>query len=131
MSDRIEPLPLSRLATVLVVEDEHPLREGVTKILSRMGFLVIEAADGFAALEALRTPQRHIDVLVLDLTIPGPSSRQVFDDARRLRPEMSVIVTSAYGQDFATTSLQCPVQHFLRKPFRVRDLADLIGRAIS
>lgn len=104
----------SRAATVLVVEDEDPLRQAVIKMLSKSGFSVIEASDGSAALKAMRAHRSPIDVLVLDVSLPGTPSREVFEEARRLRPEMRVIVTSAYGADVAGASLQVSIERFIR-----------------
>jgi CheY-like chemotaxis protein len=126
----VEPARQS-LAAVLVVEDEAPLLQGVSKMLRKRGLSVIEAADGFAALDAIRAQDRPLDVVVLDITIPGASSREVFLEARRLRPETKVIVTSAYTRDVAAASLQSPILQFLRKPYQLSDLIDLILRASS
>jgi PAS domain S-box-containing protein len=129
--DRAEPGTMeaprqSRVATVLIVEDEAPLRQAVSKMLDKTGAFVIEAADGGTALDALRTQENLIDVMVLDITIPGASSREVLEEAIRLRPDVRVIVTSAYSEDVAAVSLRGPVHHFLRKPYRMADLAELI-----
>jgi PAS domain S-box-containing protein len=116
----------SRVTTVLFVEDEALLRQAVSKMLGRTGFVVIEAADGDAALDAIRDRQNLIDVMVLDITIPGASSRAVYAEALRLRADMPLIVTSAYSEEAAAVKLQSQVQHFLRKPYRLADLAALI-----
>jgi PAS domain S-box-containing protein len=116
----------STVTTVLVVEDEAPLRQAVSKMLARSGVFVIEAPDGASALDAIRTHEDRIDILILDITIPGASSREIFEEALRLRPEVRVIVTSAYSEDVAEESLRGPIQHFLRKPYRLGDLAVLI-----
>ena len=64
------------------------------------------------------------------MTIPGVPSREVFEEARRLRPEMRVIVTSAYGADVAAASLQVSIERFIRKPYRLGDLVDLIRQTV-
>jgi two-component system, cell cycle sensor histidine kinase and response regulator CckA len=125
-SHTVEKPLQSPITTVLVVEDEEALRQAVSKMLGNTGVSVIEAADGGTALDAIRTKQNRIDVVVLDITIPGASSREIFEEAIRLRPEMRVIVTSAYSEDVAAVSLGGPVQHFLQKPYRLADLAGLI-----
>jgi two-component system, cell cycle sensor histidine kinase and response regulator CckA len=58
-------------ATVLIVEDEAGLRQAVSKLLSKHGCSVIEAPDGTAALDAIRGHKTPIDVLLLDITLPG------------------------------------------------------------
>ena len=117
--------------TILVVEDEAPLRKAVVKMLRRKGFIVIEASEGFAALEAIRAHKGHIDVLLLDLTLPGAPSREIFEEARRQNPGMKVIIASAYGKDVASATLQARVDRFLQKPFRLDDLVALVREETS
>jgi CheY-like chemotaxis protein len=119
------------VANVLVVEDENPLRQAASKMLRNAGFSVIEAGDGSAALDEIRDQQSPIDVLFLDITLPGASSLEVFKEARRLRSEIRVVVTSAYSEDVAAQSLQGRFEGFIRKPYRFGDLADLIRRVLS
>jgi PAS domain S-box-containing protein len=128
---RVEDANPPQKRTILVAEDENLLRQAVVKLLSSRGFAVIEAGDGTAALQAIQAQHSQIDVLFLDVTIPGTSSREVFEAARRLKPEMKVIVTSAYDEDFAAASLRGSFEHFLRKPYRITDLVDLLRRTHS
>jgi DNA-binding NarL/FixJ family response regulator len=60
----------------------------------------------------IRAQKCSIDVLLLDITLPGASSREVFSEARRLRPDMRVIITSAYGKDLAAASLEHKFEHY-------------------
>jgi PAS domain S-box-containing protein len=122
---RAEPAQPHGAATILLVEDEDPLRQAVSKMLRKTGMTVIEAANGSAAMDAIRATER-IDVLILDITIPGASSRDVFAEAKRLRPKMRMIVLSAYPKNVAAESLQAPVEHFIRKPYRMSELVELI-----
>jgi CheY-like chemotaxis protein len=126
VSPRMDVAPPSREATILVAEDEDALRRAVATLLRKTGYSVVEASDGSAALQTIR--ENPVEFLVLDITLPGASSREVFEEARRLRPETTVIVTSAYSKDFADRSLQVRVEHFLRKPYRIGDLVDLLRR---
>jgi two-component system, cell cycle sensor histidine kinase and response regulator CckA len=109
-------------ATILIVEDEDPLRQAASKILQKDGFSVIEAADGSTALDAIRALGNPIDVLFLDVTLPGIPGRVVLEEASRLRPQMRVVVTSAYSEEMAAASLQTTIKRFIRKPYRLNDL---------
>jgi two-component system cell cycle sensor histidine kinase/response regulator CckA len=117
-------------ATVLIVEDEEGLRQAVTKTLRKKGLSVIEAHNGSAALDAIRAQQDRIDLLFLDITLPGASSRQVLEEAKLLRPAMPVIVTSAKSQETAATSLATRIEHFLRKPYRLGHLIQMIQETL-
>jgi CheY-like chemotaxis protein len=70
---------------VLLVEDEEPLRLSIAKILRKEGFHVLEAADGTAALQLIRDQNNDIDLVLLDMTIPGEPSRGVMMQTIRLR----------------------------------------------
>jgi DNA-binding response OmpR family regulator len=117
--------------TVLLVEDESVLRQAVSKMLRKKGFSVIEVSDGSAALDLIRAHHNHIDVLVLDITLPGASSREVLEEAQRLRPNMKTIVTSAHSREVAASSLANRIDYFIRKPFRSADLIAMIRGASS
>jgi len=113
-------------ATVLLVEDETGLRQAVSTMLRKRGFTVIEASDGTAALDAIRGQKNPIDVLLLDITLPGASGPEILQEARSLRPAMKVVVTSAYPEEVASVFLESTIEHFIRKPYRFEDLVRLI-----
>jgi CheY-like chemotaxis protein/two-component sensor histidine kinase len=117
-------------ATALVVEDEDALRRAAAKMLRNSGLSVLEAADGTTAIAAIRG-DIAIDVLLLDVTLPGAPSQEVLAEAKRLRPAMRVIVTSAYGEEFAAASLRADVERFIRKPYSLRDLVGLVRQALG
>jgi two-component system, cell cycle sensor histidine kinase and response regulator CckA len=121
----------SHEGTVLIVEDEDSLRLPISNLLRKAHFSVIEASDGSAALEAIRAHTSPIDILFLDITLPGTPSRTVFEEATRLRRDMSLIVTSAYSQAVAEERLGGKIQCFLRKPYRVDDLVGLVRQTLS
>jgi CheY-like chemotaxis protein len=129
-SSQPESIPTMREATVLIVEDEDALRTAAAKMLRKNDLSVLEAADGTAAFAAIRGGG-SIDVLLLDVTLPDTPSREVLAEAKRLRPAMRVIVTSAYGEDFATTSLPGDFERFMRKPYSLGALVGLVLQTLS
>ncbi len=105
------------------MEDEDPLRQAVTKLLRKTGFDVFEVADGFSAIDLLRANGGNIDLILLDMTIPGAPSSKVVAEAGKVRPDIKVVLISAYSQEmFAGTMNAPPISGFLRKPFRLGDL---------
>jgi DNA-binding NtrC family response regulator len=123
---------ISQKATVLVVEDEHPLRLAVTKMLGKAGFGVLEVDNGSDAIELLRAKGGAIDVLLLDLTLPGAPSHEVLAEAVQAGPNMKVILTSAYNEDIANAVLKAPqVRGFVRKPFQFGYLVRTLRRVLS
>jgi CheY-like chemotaxis protein/two-component sensor histidine kinase len=121
-----------RTGTILVVEDEEILRLAVSKSLRKIGFSVMAASDGSAAIDLVRTHKDEIDVILLDLTLPGLSSREVFEEALRVRPNLKVVLTSAYSKETVDASFTgLRITHFIRKPFRLRELAGVLRDALS
>jgi PAS domain S-box-containing protein len=113
--------------TVLMIEDEEMLRQGVSRILRAKGVHVLEAGDGRDAVELFRSHADQIDVALLDVTLTGLSGREVLSRLREIRPPVKVIITSAYGRDQALTMVNAePSQPYIRKPYRVNELLDLI-----
>jgi CheY-like chemotaxis protein len=125
--------PISSAAgTVLLVEDEDTLRRSVSNMLRKRGFSVVEAGDGCAAVDLFRSHQDHIDVILLDITIPGSSSREVMAEARRIRPDIKVILTSAYSRAMVMPSLGAPrISAFIRKPFPLAELVELLRNTLA
>lgn len=124
---------LTRAGTILVVDDEGMLRSAVSKMLRKTGYSVIEAGDGVSALDLLRAHDGAVDLILLDVTLPGEiSSREVFEGAQRMRIGLKVILTSAYGkEDIDAAFAGLGIEHFIRKPFLVTDLIALIQNALS
>ena len=75
---------MNHTGMILVVEDEAPLRLAVTRFLRMKGFSVIEAADGTVALNMVREHKDAISLVLLDITLPGASSRDVYAEACRV-----------------------------------------------
>ena len=118
--------------TVLVVEDEEGLRMAIARLLRLEGFRVFEAADGSSAIALLRGHTNAIDAILLDLTIPGLTSKAVIGEAARLRPDVRIVLTSAYSQESAALELKADhVKGFVRKPYHVREVVQLLTDEIS
>lgn len=126
------PQPGGRTGMILVVEDEEALRTAVSKVLRRTGCSVMEAVDGSSAMELLRAYKNDLDAILLDVTLPGISSREVFEEARRTRHDLRVVVTSAYSKESIGTSFAgLAVHQFIRKPYRLGDVVRLLREPLS
>jgi DNA-binding response OmpR family regulator len=118
--------------TILVVEDEGLLRMAVAKALRKKGFSVLEAGDGSTAMQLIRAHKDDIDLVLLDVTVPGTPSREVFEEAHRVRANLKVVVTSAYAEEVARASFAgLQFDHFLLKPFHLSNLVGLLERTLS
>ena len=118
--------------TLLIVEDEESLRIPVSTLLRRKGVRVMEAADGPTAIEVLRKNGDAIDAMLVDLTLPGMSGAAVIAEAGRIRPDLKIVLTSAYSSQAAAAALAAPqVKDFIRKPYEVRELTRVLGEVLA
>lgn len=130
-SDRVspskEPAPLERHAALLIVEDEEQLRLPLSRMLRKSGLDVFEVASGSAAIDLLRARGGEIDLILLDLTIPGSSSQEIVAEAALVQPDVKIILTSAYAEEVAMRTTSHPrVCGFIRKPFKLNDLVQTL-----
>src|SRR5205814_788798 len=102
------------------------------KFLRIKGFSVMEAGDGTAAVDLLQSHRNQIAMILLDVTLPGKPSHEVLEEACRLRPGPKVIVTSAYGQNTVAGLFRgARMDYFIRKPFTLSELAELVGAVLD
>ena len=118
--------------TVLVVDDEPTVRMLVTEVLEDLGYTAIEAADGPAGLQMLRSSAR-IDLLVTDVGLPGGmNGRQVADAGRAVRPELKVLFITGYAENAVVGNGHLdPGMQVLTKPFAMEALASSIKELIA
>ncbi len=126
-----EPARAERNETVLVVEDEPVVRDLVVEVLRDLGYRPIEAPDGPAGLEIVRSRAR-IDLMVTDVGLPGLNGRQLADQARALRPKLKVLFMTGYAENalFGGGRLD-PDMQMITKPFPVELLAARIREMIE
>jgi two-component system cell cycle sensor histidine kinase/response regulator CckA len=123
---------LTGYATVLLVEDEDPVRKFGARALRNKGYKVIEAGSGEAALEVIRNSAENIDLLITDVVMPRLDGPGLVREAREIRSDIKVIFISGYAEDgFRQRLDRDSGMHFLSKPFSLKQLAtkvkDVIG----
>ncbi len=125
---RIEP----GRGTVLVVDDEPMVREVTREMLLGLGYTVLTAASGAEALEVYGSRGTEIDVVVLDMIMPGMGGDEVNRALQALNPSVRVLLSSGYSLDGrASEILEKGVRGFLQKPFRLEDLSRKIRDAME
>ena len=117
---------------VLVVEDEPALREVTRRILARGGYRVIVAADGQQAVAAAARSDRHIDVLVTDVVMPGMQGRRVAELVTGHQPGIKVLYMSGYTQGLlGSQGVLEPGVHLIEKPFTAEALLLVLRRLLD
>ena len=119
--------------TILVVEDETSLRTLVRTVLSRLGYQVLEAATGVAALEVWKARRQEIKLLLTDLVMPdGVNGRELAQRLKEEAPGLKVIYTSGYSQEIAGDDFPLREgENFLAKPFHATMLARVVRERLD
>jgi two-component system cell cycle sensor histidine kinase/response regulator CckA len=118
--------------TILLVDDEQMIINVAGAMLERLGYRVVTADSGHRALDAIERAGQGIDLVILDLIMPGMDGGKVFDRVREIRPEVPVIISSGYaidGEVEAIMSRGC--NGFIQKPFDLSELSRKIREILD
>jgi len=116
--------------TILVVEDEQNMAAIMSMVLGDAGYGVLSAASGEEGLPHLANPD--LDVVVTDLRMPGMGGDQFIVECRRERPDVPVVVVTAYGSiRSAVQSIQSGACDYLTKPFEPEELQIVVHNALK
>jgi two-component system, cell cycle sensor histidine kinase and response regulator CckA len=130
-ADAGPPPGAERPGTVLLVEDEAPVRAFASRALKLRGYHVLEADNAEAALETLRTTEEPIDIFVTDVVMPGMDGPSWVREALHAYPGVKVVFVSGYSEgDIGEMSAGIPGAVFLPKPFSLADLTATVARQL-
>jgi signal transduction histidine kinase/CheY-like chemotaxis protein len=125
-------LVTGRGETVLLAEDEDPVRAVTAQLLKALGYRVLEASSGTEALRLAETSREKIDLLMADVVMPGLSGRQLAETLQSRNPGLKVLFQSGYTDD---TIVRCGIIQaevaFLQKPFTVDALAKKLREVLE
>jgi len=133
VEDSAEAVPEAELGeTVLVIDDEEPIRMLISEVLQEAGYRILEAGDGPTGLRILQSEAR-IDLLISDVGLPGGfNGRQVADAARQTRPDLKVLFITGYAEIAAIGNGQLePGMQVITKPFQMTALAQRVRAIIE
>jgi two-component system, cell cycle sensor histidine kinase and response regulator CckA len=130
-TDRNHSGDLTGVGTVLLVEDEDPVRLFAARALRGKGYEVIEARSGENALAMLGDGTEPIDLLITDVMMPGMDGPTLIREVREITPNLPVICISGYSEDALRQRISEDVAiHFLAKPFSLKQLAGKVKEVI-
>jgi two-component system cell cycle sensor histidine kinase/response regulator CckA len=119
-------------ATVLVIDDEEDIREVVQAVLESRGARVLTAKDGAAGIEQFRRSAGDINVVLLDMTMPGIGGEAVLEEILSIRPSARVLLSSGFGEEQTLSRLRDRrAAGFVPKPYTAQALVDRIGAALN
>jgi PAS domain S-box-containing protein len=118
--------------TILLVDDENIIIEVTQEILEELGYQVMIAQNGEEALEIYKQNKDKIDLVILDMIMPGMGGGDVYDRMKETNPEVEVILSSGYSiNGEAMEIMERGVRSFLQKPFTVTDLSRRIREVLD
>ena len=124
--------PVNGLAmNVLVVDDDPDVLELLSDILVGEGYMVLTAANGHQAVQAVETNE-HIAAVLLDIRIPGKGGMEVLKDIRKRRPDVGVVIISGIqDREIAQQALTLGAFDYLIKPFDINRVIDILAACLS
>jgi PAS domain S-box-containing protein len=118
--------------TVLLVDDEEVILEVGQELLEALGYRVVLAQDGKEAVKVYGKNQDKIDIVVLDVVMPGMGGGEVYDRMKDINPDIKVLLSSGFSIDGeASKILERGCNGFIQKPFTMQELSGEIGKIIK
>jgi len=123
---------LPRTGTILVIDDEEPVRRVAQRMLERCGYRVVTADDGDDGLKKFAEYEQDVVAIVLDMTMPRMSGTEMLAELRRRGSDVPVILASGYtSQSLAAPLAGTLAPVFVQKPFVTADLLAGIDAALA
>ena len=121
---------LDHQPTLLLIEDDELVRDAMTRLFVREGYLVLTAATGHAAIGVLRTPSSTVDVVLLDVGLPDVSGADLCARIREFFPDLPVVVcTGAASPEEIDELHRQGIACFFSKPTALSDLVAAVHSA--
>lgn len=110
--------------TIMIVDDEAPIRTMLQRFLVRQGYSVFAAADGEIALDRYRNPATRPELVILDLGMPVMSGWECLERLRQIDPQARVLIASGYGgDDLEDRIFQKGALGFINKPYDLGEMS--------
>jgi two-component system, cell cycle sensor histidine kinase and response regulator CckA len=128
----VVPVPHAKKRGILVVDDEEVVRGLLTGVLVSEGFSVLQARDGSEALTVFQPRASSIDLVILDMIMPGMKGEEVLRKLRETAPRVRVIVSSGFMTEEQRDKLrEYGVDGFLDKPYGDMDAINIVRHVLS
>lgn len=112
---------MENVTTILTIEDDDAIRQGIVDALEFQGYRVLSAADGESGFQTAR--EADYDLMLLDLALPGKPGFEILAEIRELRPTQPIIILTAKGQENdRIKGLSLGADDYVVKPFSIREL---------
>ncbi len=119
-------------ATILVIDDEQNIATMAQEILEMENYTSLIELNPLRGIELYAQRKSEIGAVLLDLTMPEMSGKEVVDALRAINPGVKIIITSGYSQDEVTKKIDmASVSGFIQKPYRMQSLLTIVQRVLT
>ena len=118
--------------TVLLIDDEKMILDVGLELLEELGYTVLSAMSGQEAIDVFQKDQDNIDMVIMDMIMPGMGGGETFDRLKEINPAVKVLLSSGYSIDGqATKILRRGCDGFIQKPFNMNQLAEKVQKILA
>ena len=118
--------------TILLAEDEEPIRKLARVLLKKLGFDVIEASNGREALELYQKNAADITLVITDMGMPVMDGYHLFHELKQLAPNLAIIISSGFGDTEVSTRIRAEdIAGSIRKPYNFDQLRDVLKSVVG
>jgi CheY-like chemotaxis protein len=123
---------VSGSGTILLVDDEEMVLDVNVKVLKKLGYSVLEAKSGKEAVCAYKENKDEIDMVILDMVMPGMNGGEVYDIMKEINKDVKVLLSSGHGMDGqAKQILERGCDGFLQKPYRMGEVSGKLREILT
>jgi DNA-binding NtrC family response regulator len=125
-------LPSGGMERILLVDDEEFVRSPGQQYLTKFGYTVLTASDGGKALELYRKEQERIDLVILDLIMPGMSGRKCLEELIKMNPQVKVLIASGYSANESTKeTIELGAKGYIGKPYNMNQMLKVVRQVLD
>jgi two-component system cell cycle sensor histidine kinase/response regulator CckA len=118
--------------TILIVDDEEIVLDVEALMLERMGFKTLKANSSEKAYQLYRDKKDHIDLVILDMIMPGDNGAVIYKKLKRINSGIRVLISSGFWKDLNVREILNDGQHsFIQKPFKFAEFNKKIDSILS
>ena len=118
--------------TILLIDDEQMILEVGRELLEELGYTVLPVLGGQDAIDVFKKKQDKIDLVIMDMIMPGMSGSETFGRLKEIKPDARILLSSGYSIDGqATKILRRGCDGFIQKPFNMNQLADKVHKILK
>lgn len=118
--------------TILLVDDEEPIRNYGEQVFRKFGYKVLQASDGESALKLYREKKDEIDLVILDLIMPIMGGKKCLEWLLQIDPQAKVVISSGYSpEETVKEVLEGGAKNFIHKPFNMKEMLRVVRKVLD